>query len=59
MLMDAKEMVLAFWGNHNWSINPIISNIKALATLFRCVEFDYIPRALNVQAHMLSYVFFY
>ena len=40
ILMDAKEMVQAFKGGHNWSINPIISDIKVLAALFCCIEFD-------------------
>lgn len=58
MMMDAKEVVQNLKGDQDRSINPIISNIKALATLFHCVEFDYIPRALNLQAHMLANFYF-
>lgn len=54
MSMDRKEVLQALKGDQDQSINPIISDIKAFTTLFLCVEFDYIPRALNVQAHMLA-----
>lgn len=40
-------------GDRDWSINPIILDIEALIALFRFVDFDYIPRNLDVQAHMV------
>lgn len=60
MLMDAKEVVQALKRDQDWSIGRVISEIKTLATLFRCVEFDYTPRAQNVQPYMLAkFCFFY
>ena len=35
-------------------LHPIILDIKALASLFCFVDFDYIPRTLNGQAHILA-----
>ena len=38
----------------DWSINPIISNIKKLALNFAHMEFSYISKLLNSTAHLLA-----
>ena len=52
--LDAKEMVQAIKGNFDWSINPIISDIKKLDLIFAHMEFSYIRRLLNSIAHLLA-----
>lgn len=54
VLTDDKEAVQALKEDSGCSINSIISDIKALATSFSFVNFDYIARTLNKQAHMLA-----
>ncbi|XXG53836.1 hypothetical protein AAC387_Pa03g1865 [Persea americana] len=39
VLIDAKEVVHVLKGDRNWSISPIIVDIKALATFFGYVVF--------------------
>ena len=49
-------MVQALKGDYDWSINSIILGIgiKVLVPLFYFVDFDYILKALNRQAHVLA-----
>ena len=42
-LLHAQDVVQVLNENYDWSINPIILQIRALASLFSFVEFDYIP----------------
>ena len=53
-LTDAQEVVYALKGGLDWSINSIILDIKSLVSLFVSVDFEFIPRALNEQAHRLA-----
>ena len=53
-VLDAHEMLLAFKGNYDWSINLIISYMKAFTSLFYFVDFAYIPRTLNGLTHRLA-----
>lgn len=50
----SSKWIKMWKGDQDWSINPIILDIKALIVLFRFVDFDHIPRTLDVQAHMLA-----
>lgn len=59
ILMDTKEVVQAMKGEYDWSINPIILNIRALASCFCFMDFDYIPWPLNGLAHRLAKLFYY
>lgn len=53
ILLDTREVVQALKGGYSLSIIPIILDTKALTSLFLSIDFDYIPRALNGQAHRL------
>lgn len=46
-------VVQAFKGECDWSINPIILDIKALASLFYSLDFC-IPRTLYGQRHIVA-----
>eukprot|EP00268_Persea_americana_P008985 TRINITY_DN13535_c0_g1_i2.p1 TRINITY_DN13535_c0_g1~~TRINITY_DN13535_c0_g1_i2.p1 ORF type:complete len:141 (-),score=17.62 TRINITY_DN13535_c0_g1_i2:1004-1426(-) len=54
ILMDAQEVVFALKRGLDWSINSIILDIKSLVSLFVSVDFVFIPKTLNEQAHRLT-----
>lgn len=53
VLLDTQKVVQALKGGYDLSINPIIVDIKALASMFLSLNFDYIPKALNGHSHRL------
>ena len=54
VLMDAKKVVQDLKENYDRSITSIILDNKALAYLFCNINFDYIPKSINGDAHMLT-----
>lgn len=54
--LDVKPVVQALKGGYDQSINPIILEIKALASLCYFVDLHHIPRALNEKVHRLAKV---
>lgn len=59
VLLDSQEVVKALRRYYDWSTYPIILDMKALASLLSFVEFEYVPRALNGQAHRLAKFCYY
>ena len=53
-MSDAKEVIQVLKEADDWSIRPIISDIKGITSLFNFVIFYFIPRSLNGQAHKLA-----
>ena len=54
LFLDAKEMVDTINGQMDWTINPIILDIKYQCSCFSVVEFLFITRTSNVAAHVLA-----
>lgn len=47
-------MVQALKGGYDLSINSVIVDIKAWASILLSLNFDYTPKALNWHAHRLA-----
>lgn len=43
VVLDAREVIQAIKGNFDWSINPVISEIKKLALNFAHMEVFFFP----------------
>ena len=50
-LSDGQEVVHTINGTFDWSIDPILLDIKILANDFETADFSFIPRKWNLVAH--------
>lgn len=54
LFLDAKEVIDSINGQEDWTINPIILDIKSQCSGFSLVRFFFVPRTMNVVAHVLA-----